>query len=127
MAEPASPEANGDRSEACCAPLEQIMSPRFFKALADPRRIGILAWLASRCTPTSVGDISACCPTDLSVVSRHLAVLREAGIVSAEKKGREVFYQVRVPELARTLRAVADAIEACCVPQTSKQTTKGEQ
>ncbi len=55
-----------------------------------------------------------CCSVDLSVVSRHLAILRDAGALSVRKEGRQIYYDVRYGELARTLRGLADAIEACC-------------
>lgn len=102
-------------TRACCCPeLGELFEARFFKALCDPRRIGILVRLAQcRCACT-VGEVAECCPTDLSVVSRHLATLRDAGLVVAEKRGKEVHYSVRYPEVAATLRAMADAIEACC-------------
>jgi ArsR family transcriptional regulator len=87
-----------------------------FKALGDPRRVAILGELLQACEPRTVGEISSCCPTDLSVVSRHLSVLRAAGVVEAEKRGRQVFYRARSSELADALRGLAEAIEACCPP-----------
>jgi ArsR family transcriptional regulator len=53
---------------------------------------------------------------DISVISRHLAILRDAGVVKAEKRGKQVFYQLNGEELAAALRAMADAVEACCIP-----------
>ncbi len=98
----------------CCPEIEELLNARFFKALCDPSRIGILARLA-RCTgPCTVSEIASCCPTNVSVVSRHLATLRDAGMLEAQKRGKEVYYSVRYPELAATLRAMADAIEGCC-------------
>ena len=85
-----------------------------FKALCDPSRIAVLVRLAETPRPQSVSQVAACCPTDVSVVSRHLALLRDAGVVEAERRGREVYYGIRYRGLAETLRAVADAIEACC-------------
>jgi DNA-binding transcriptional ArsR family regulator len=98
----------------CCSGLETLFPPAFFKALADPNRIALMARLASCCDARTVSELSDCCPTDLSVVSRHLATLRDAGIVEAEKRGREVFYRLRYDRLANSLRGMADAIEACC-------------
>jgi len=99
-----------------CHGLESLLSPELFKALCDPRRIAIVAWLAESCGPKSVSEVAACCPTDLSVVSRHLATLRAAGVLEATKCGRQVFYRVRSSELVSALRRLADAIEACCPP-----------
>ena len=101
--------------QVCCGTnLRGILNTRLFKALGDPTRVGLLAYLAERCEPLTVNDAAKCCPIDLSVVSRHLAVLRDAGILSAVKEGREVRYTVRYPELAQLLRGLADALEACC-------------
>jgi ArsR family transcriptional regulator len=104
----------------CCQNIGALVMPRFFKALSDPNRIVLLERLAQCREPCSVSQIAACCPIDLSVVSRHLAVLREAGILHAEKRGKEVYYSVCFAELVATLRAIADAIEACC-PSTETQ------
>ena len=107
---------------ACCADLAACLDPRLFRALCDPTRIAILARLAAICGSATVNGIASCCPVDLSVVSRHLGVLRDAGIVAADKRGREVHYRVRFPELAHTLRGLADALEACCpVPKSTKE------
>jgi len=46
-------------------------------------------------------------------------MLRDAGILDAEKCGKEVRYSVRFDEVIRQLRAMADAIEACCPPEPS--------
>ncbi len=94
--------------------MTELMDPRFFKALCDPNRIALLVRLAACDEPCTVSQIAACCPTDLSVVSRHLAVLRDAGVLVSEKRGKEVLYTVRYSDLAGTLRAIADAIEGCC-------------
>lgn len=99
--------------DSCCD-IENLLSPALFKALADPRRIGLLAHLAQCEGPRTVSALAEISDIDLSVVSRHLAMLRDAGILKAQKKGKEVLYQVRYNELARTLRAMAGAIEACC-------------
>ena len=61
-----------------------------------------------------MAELSACCPVDLSVVSRHLAILRDAGIVESQRRGKEVRYRVRFDVLSQTFRHIADAIDACC-------------
>lgn len=100
----------------CCADLAAALHPPFFKALCDPNRVAILARLAACGQACTVGSIAACCPTDFSVVSRHLRLLRNAGIVIAERRGREVYYAVRFASISASLRALADAIDACCPP-----------
>ena len=98
----------------CCRPLRKRLDTRLFKALGDPTRVGLLAYLAERCRPMTVMDAAKCCSIDLSVVSRHLAVLREARVLESEKNGREVRYTVRYSRLAQALRDLADALESCC-------------
>ncbi len=101
---------------ACCRRLRQLLSPPFFKALADPNRITLLIRLADCSRPCTVSEIASCCEVDLSVVSRHLALLRAAGILDAEKRGKQVYYSVRSDELVRTFRDAADCLERCCPP-----------
>ena len=89
-----------------------------FKALAEPNRIALVGWLALQRQPRTVTEIAAsgCCPIDLSVVSRHLAVLRDGGVLEAERRGREVYYRVAVGHVATALRRIADLLETCCPP-----------
>lgn len=86
-----------------------------FKALGEPNRLAIFSHIcdcsASGAKQTNVNDIKSCCDVDLSVVSRHLTVLKDAGVLSAEKKGKEVFYSLNGPELAGLLRKLADQVE----------------
>ena len=102
-------------TEGCCAHLEGLLDPAVFRALGDPNRVALIARLGRSGRPTTVTEAADCCPVDLSVVSRHLAVLREAGVLRAAKQGREVRYTVS-PDLAASLRALADALDACCPP-----------
>ncbi|MHC1791347.1 ArsR/SmtB family transcription factor [Solidesulfovibrio sp.] len=85
--------------------------PEVFKALGDPTRLAILARVAGADAPLTVSQASECCGIHFSGVSRHLKVLREAGLVAAEKRGRDVVYRPVLGELAVMLRALADAIE----------------
>lgn len=66
--------------------------------------------------PMTVSEISGCCAIHLSGVSRHLAMLREAAVVTANKVGREVTYELNSADLVAALRGLADAIEECALP-----------
>jgi len=121
---PARPAGAGTRGE-CCAGLAACLDPRLFKALGDRTRVAILARLASACGAMAVSEVACGLPVDLSVVSRHLAQLRDAGIVAAERRGKEVVYSVLYPGLARTLRALADALERCCPEADRKCSCSG--
>lgn len=97
----------------CMDALSGRMDPELFQALCDPTRVALVAHLAASARPLTVTEASGCCGVHFSGVSRHLAVLRRAGVVRAEKNGREVRYQLEVDRLASTLRGVADALETC--------------
>ncbi len=103
-----------DTCGPCCEDLRGHMETGLFKALGDANRVAILADLAAAGAPRTVSQIAAPLAIDLSVVSRHLATLREAGVLAANKRGKEVYYTVRYQGLAATLRAMAAAIDACC-------------
>jgi DNA-binding transcriptional ArsR family regulator len=94
--------------------LAELLSPRFFKALCDPNRLSLLVNLARCDRACTVTEIASTASIDLSVVSRHLATLRDAGILESGRRGKEVLYRLRGPALVENLRAIADAIEACC-------------
>ena len=63
-----------------------------FRALADETRREILTLLASG-SKTS-GQIAAQFDSSWPTVSRHLAVLRDAGLVTAERAGQEIHYEL---------------------------------
>lgn len=102
-------------TQTCKSPdaLAARLDPGLFRALSDPTRVALVACLARCCGPASVSQIASCCSVDLSVVSRHLATLAEAGVIEGEREGRQVRYTLRFDTLAATLRALADAVEAC--------------
>jgi ArsR family transcriptional regulator len=103
--------------------LERQLDPELFRALGDATRLEVLMRLATADGPTGVTGVADCCGVHLSGVSRHLAILRRAGIVRAHRRGREVLYELDGANLARTLRGLADALDscpACCPKEKSK-------
>src|SRR6478752_923733 len=63
-----------------------------FRALADGTRRKILALLRQR--PHTSGEIAAQFDSSWPTISRHLAVLRESGLVVTERKGQEIYYEI---------------------------------
>jgi len=63
-----------------------------FRALADPTRRAILELL--RAGPHTSGDIAARFESSWPTISRHLAVLRAAGLVLPERRGQEIYYEL---------------------------------
>ncbi len=68
---------------------------RIIKAMAHPTRLFIVDELAKsgeRC----VCELTEMVGVDMSTVSRHLAMLKGAGIVEDDKRGQQVYYRLRV-------------------------------
>ena len=89
------------------------MRPEVFRALSDESRLEVLKRLAMAREAVTVTQVADCCGVHLSGVSRHLSILRSAGLVTARKAGREVLYTLRAEALTKALRGLADAIDAC--------------
>ncbi len=78
-----------------------------FRALADPTRRRILEILARG--DRTAGDIAAEFPIAFASVSRHLGVLKGAGLVDAEREGQFIRYRLNTTvyqEVARYLMGV---------------------
>lgn len=75
--------------------------------MAHPSRLLLLETLleGERC----VCDLQRLVGADLSTVSKHLALLRDAGLVEDRREGLKVFYRLRVPCVLRFLDCV-DAV-----------------
>lgn len=79
------------------------------KALSHPTRLWMAEKLADgeRCVCEFVEAVDA----DFSTVSKHLSVLRRAGIVDVEKRGKKVFYRLRVPCVLQFMHCVEEVIQ----------------
>ena len=78
---------------------------RLLSALADPTRLAIVRQLAAE-SETCACDFTSCCDVGQPTVSHHLRVLREAGIVTSERRGTWIFYRLD-PTAATRLAAIA--------------------
>ncbi|MFC0011415.1 ArsR/SmtB family transcription factor [Devosia nitrariae] len=79
-------------------------------ALGDPIRCRIVELLALGAMP--VHALAECFTVSRPAVSRHLRVLREAGIVREEKTGRENLYALRREQLSPTLEWIGRVFPA---------------
>ena len=107
--------------EFCCTPLFEDVIDResaddmavTFAALGDPARLRIVSMLAaapegSACGCDLEGPLGLAQPT----VSHHLRILREAGLIEGERRGRWVHYRL-IPERLEDLRsALATTVPA---------------
>jgi ArsR family transcriptional regulator, arsenate/arsenite/antimonite-responsive transcriptional repressor len=102
---------------ACCTALVVPPRPdeatatavRRFKALADPTRLAILTTLAASAEPVCACDLGAGTDLEQPTISHHLKVLREAGLVTSERRGTWGFYRLRA-DAAGWVRATLAAL-----------------
>lgn len=80
------------------------------KAMAHPSRLMMIDALAEgeKC----VCDLQQLVGADLSTVSKHLSVMKSAGIVTDRKEGLKVFYRLRVPCVLRFFDCVEAVMRA---------------
>ena len=84
---------------------------KIIKALAHPARLLIVDELAEhgeRC----VCELTDLIGSDMSTVSRHLAQLKGAGIVEDEKRGKMIFYRLRVKCLLKFFDCIESVIRS---------------
>ena len=79
-----------------------------FKALGHPTRL----WMAER---LAAGELCVCefladVDVDFSTISKHLAVLKQAGVVASEKRGKQVYYRLKVPCILNLMPCVEAVI-----------------
>jgi ArsR family transcriptional regulator len=65
-----------------------------FKALGDPHRLTILATLARAEDEVCVCDFTSALPLNQPTVSHHLKILRDAGLVTSDRRGTWVYYRL---------------------------------
>lgn len=82
------------------------------KALGEFNRLSLVYELCNCKAPQNAMCLCECCSVDASGVSRHLKILAQQGIVTSEKKGREISFSLNRREVAEKLRSLADKIEA---------------
>ena len=80
------------------------------KTLADPTRLMILNGLKKG--EMSVGQLTMNLGLPQSNVSRHLAVLRERGVVTPRRDGTTVYYSLANPKIGEACELVREVLEA---------------
>jgi DNA-binding transcriptional ArsR family regulator len=88
-----------------------------FAAIADPVRRAILEEVARR--PVRVVDLAGQHPISRPAISKHLRVLTEAGLVTAEDRGRERHYRLAARGLA-PVQALLERLVLAGTPVTSQ-------
>jgi DNA-binding transcriptional ArsR family regulator len=83
---------------------------KVLKALAHPTRLFIVDVLGKK--EHCVCELTEMIGADTSTVSKHLSLLKDAGIVGIEKRGTNVYYTLKIPCALNFLRCSRDVLEA---------------
>lgn len=98
--------------QECCTPAAVVREDferdaALLKAVADEYRVTILATLARAAGEVCVCDFTEALPLNQPTVSHHLRILREAGLVTCERRGTWVYYRLAVDAQSRLADALA--------------------
>ena len=94
-------------AEQCVSTLDT----KFFKALCEPARVTVFRELVLL-GPSDIATLAERMPQDRSVISRHLQILADAGIVRAERSGRHVLYSIALEEIVQRLEEMLEFTRA---------------
>ena len=90
-------------------PVYEIQA-EIFKAIGHPIRLQIVKFLQDG--EHTVTEIVRAVNAEQSNVSRHLSLLRQAGVLSSRKEGLKVYYSLRIPTLTQMLSCVNDVVRS---------------
>jgi len=101
--------------QRCCPPADVDAADRaeeatLFKALSDPHRLVMLATLARADDEVCVCDFTAALPLNQPTVSHHLRILRDAGLVTWERRGTWVYYRLADDAQRRLTAAIGSLL-----------------
>ena len=102
--------------------LVEAVDSKFFKTLSEPVRVQILKFLMLN-GRADIGTIAENMPQDRSVISRHLSLMQEAGVLTSQKENRYVFYEVNGQPFLEKLVDITEKIGRCmkeCCPDCCK-------
>lgn len=91
-----------------------------YKALGHPTRLFIIEYLNSH-GECCVCELTELLGYDVSTISKHLDVLRKAGLVTNRKEGQMVFYTSRIP----CLNEILGCIECATRPECTRDSQSG--
>lgn len=86
--------------DTCCAPRPKLRAKEtagytsLLRALSDETRLKMTAMLAAADEPICACDLEGSFDLTQPTISHHLKVLKDAGVVTTEKRGTWVFYEI---------------------------------
>ncbi len=89
--------------------LDLIFESRLFKILGEPIRVEIIRYLAVHGV-CDVGTVAKEFPQDRSVISRHLRLMAEVGLLFRSKRGRNAYYSLNGFEFLKAFEDAASSV-----------------
>lgn len=83
------------------------VSTEVLRALAHPLRMRILEFIDNN-DMINVNRIYSSLELEQSITSQHLRILRQAGLVETERRGKFIHYRLRYGKLSSAIRAIGD-------------------
>ena len=102
--------------------LVKAFDSKFFKTFSEPVRVQILKFLMLN-GRSDIGTIAENMPQDRSVISWHLSLMHDAGVLTSQKENRHVFYKVNGKPFLEKLIDISEKIGRCmkeCCPDCCK-------
>ncbi len=99
--------------------LVDVLDSKFFKTLSEPVRVQILKFVLLN-GRADISTIAENMPQDRSVISRHLNLMQEVGILTAQKESRHVYYTINADTFLNRFSTITDLTRECieeCGPQ----------
>jgi DNA-binding transcriptional ArsR family regulator len=104
--------------------LDEKSFSKYFKAFGDKSRLKILNLLTAK--ELTVNEIVAKVGLSQPTVSRHLGILREAGVVSDRREGQKVYYGLKKLAILNCCEGFCDCLMIQVEPDKSKKSGKKE-
>jgi len=82
---------------------------KIIKAIAHPSRLFIIEELEKK--ECCVGELTEMIGADTSTVSKHLSILKNAGIVTDDKRANSVYYSLRVPCILDFMSCIENVLQ----------------
>ena len=94
-----------------------LLHTKLCRVVGDPKRIQILYALADN--PCSVGTLAELLASPQPTVSRHLAILRESGVVIGKRSGTTITYRLAVPEIIDVIESMREILRTVIARQAN--------
>lgn len=100
-------------------PSEEVhlLHTKLCRVVGDPKRIQILYALAD--SPCSVGMLADLLASPQPTISRHLAILRESGLVNGQRSGTTITYRLAVPEMIDVIESMRGILRTVIAKQAN--------